>query len=267
VDIDAYLARIGVARPARPTPGALRELQVGHLLSVPFENLDIVLGRPISLELEAIYAKVVMRRRGGYCYELNGLFAWLLEALGFTVTRLSARTVDGSEGEVGPEFDHLVLRVDLDVPWLVDVGFGDTFRTPMRLMSGSPQVDALGAAYRMEALGDDWSLRERIDRADEAFEALEALQPGQPWRTQFQFSLRPHDLADFEPMSRWQETQSPYFTQHRIVTIATLDGRRTLMDDRFIEHRAGTRTERSVDEGEVEALLRDSFGIDLGVGL
>jgi N-hydroxyarylamine O-acetyltransferase len=265
VDIDAYLARIGAARPPGPTADALRELQLAHLLSVPFENLDIVLGRPISLELESIYAKVVMRRRGGYCYELNGLFAWLLEALGFTVTRLSAQTVDGFEGEVGPEFDHLVLRVDLEVPWLVDVGFGDTFRTPMRLASGNDQVDALGRAYRLEAHDDEWSLRERIDPADEAFEAIEALQPGRPWRTQFRFSLLPHDLADFGPMSRWQETQSPYFTQHRIVTIATLDGRRTLVDDSFVEHRAGMRTEQSVDESEIAGLLRGSFGMDLAL--
>ena len=178
---------------------------------------------------------------------------------------MSARTVDGFDEEVGPEFDHLVLRVDLDEPWLVDVGFGDTFRTPMRMAAGTDQVDALGRAYRLEKDGDDWGLRERIERGDEAYEAIEALQPGRPWRTQFRFTLRPHDLADFAPMSRWQETQSPHFTQHRIVTIATADGRRTLMDDRYIVHEAGTRTERPVDDGEVAALLRDAFGIDFGV--
>ena len=146
----------------------------------------------------------------------------------------------------------------------MDVGFGDTFRTPVRLAADLDQVDSLGRAYRLERDGDEWSLRERIERGDEAFEAIEARQPGRPWRTQFRFTLDPHELADFEPMSRWQETQSPYFTQHRITTIATPEGRRTLMDVRYIEHAAGARSERLVGEGEVASLLRDAFGIDLG---
>lgn len=263
MEIDAYLARIGADRPAEPSADALRDLQVAHLLSVPFENLDIVLGRPISLDLESVFEKVVARRRGGYCYELNGLFAWLLEALGFSVRRLSARTVAGFDGEVGPEFDHLVLLVGLDEPWLVDVGFGDTFRTPIRLAPGRDQVDPLGRAYRIEVEGGDWCLRERIDPDDEAFEVIEALRPGQPWRTQFRFTLRPHALADFAAMSRWQETESPYFTQHRIATLATQDGRSTLMDDRYLVHVAGVRTERKIDDDEVSTILRDAFGIDL----
>jgi N-hydroxyarylamine O-acetyltransferase len=264
VDVDTYLARIGAPRPTTPTAAALCDLQVAHLLRVPFENLDILAGTTISLDLEAIYEKVVVRRRGGFCYELNGLFAWLLEGLGYPVTRLSARTVDGFEDEIGPEYDHLVLRVDLEQSWLVDCGFGDTFRTPMRLMPDLDQVDPLGRAYRLELDGDDWCLRERLAPDDEAFGAIEARQPGRPWRTQFRFTLDPHELADFAAMCRWQETESPYFTQHRIATVATPDGRRTLRDDRFIVHRAGSRTERTVDEDEVPAILRDEFGIDLG---
>ncbi len=108
---------------------------------MPFENLDIVARTPISLDLEAIHEKVVTRRRGGFCYELNGLFAWLLEQLGYDVTRLSARTVEGIDGELGPEFDHLVLQVDLAEPWLADVGFGDTFRTPLPLAAERDHVD------------------------------------------------------------------------------------------------------------------------------
>jgi N-hydroxyarylamine O-acetyltransferase len=264
LDVDAYLARIDARRPAEPTADSLRELQVAHLLSVPFENLDIVRRTPISIDLEAIYEKVVTRQRGGFCYELNGLFAWLLEQLGYDVTRLSARTVEGIDGEVGPEFDHLVLRVDLAEPWLADVGFGDTFRAPLALVAGRDQVDPLGRSYRLEVDGDDWALLERIEPDDEAFAAIEALQAGRPWRTQFRFTLVPHDLGDFAAMCRWQETESPHFTQHRIVTVATPGGRRTLMDDRHIEHREGLRTERRIDEAEVPGLLREAFGIDLG---
>src|SRR3989304_5122383 len=135
MDPNTYLARIGAVRPLAPTAEALSSLQVAHVLHVPFEILDIVIRRSISLELPAIYDKIVTRRRGGFCYELNGLFGWLLGARGYRLTMLSARTVD-EDGALGPEFDHLVLRVDLDEPWLVDIGFGGTFREPLRLCRG-----------------------------------------------------------------------------------------------------------------------------------
>src|SRR5262245_25561295 len=120
-----YLERLAAPRPAAADEAALRALHRTHLLAVPFENLDLHLRRPLHLEPEALFQKVVRERRGGFCYELNGLFGWLLEALGFQVTRLSAR-VYSSAGVLGPEFDHLALRVDLgDRPFLCDVGFGE----------------------------------------------------------------------------------------------------------------------------------------------
>src|SRR5512145_1406842 len=109
MDVDSYLARIGYAGPLRTEPQVLRDLHRAHMHSVPFENLDIHLGRRIELGLEPIYDKIVRRRRGGFCYELNGLFAWLLERLGFELQRHSAR-VFGAAG-LGPEFDHLTLQV------------------------------------------------------------------------------------------------------------------------------------------------------------
>lgn len=251
MDVDAFLARIGAERPIAPTADALRRLQVAHLLAVPFENLDIGLGRLISLELAAIFAKVVERHRGGFCYELNGLFGWLLGELGYRVTFLSARTAD-EDGTVGPEFDHLVLRVDLDEPWLADVGFGDTFREPLRLGEGE-QRDSLGRAYRLEREGDDWILRERRS-LDE------------PWTAQYRFTLVPRQLADFVPMCRWQETEAPYFTGHRVCSRSRPDGRVTLYDDRLIVHASGQRTERAVDEREVPELLRELFGVTLDPG-
>src|SRR3989337_113684 len=113
MDPNTCLARIGAVRPLAPSAEALSSLQVAHGLHVPFEILDIVIGRSISLELPAIFDKIVSRRRGGFCYELNGLFAWLLRELGFDVTLLSAR-VAGGDGGFGPEFDHLILLVQLD---------------------------------------------------------------------------------------------------------------------------------------------------------
>jgi arylamine N-acetyltransferase len=109
------------------------------MLAVPFENLDISLGRKIICDESRFLHKIVNERRGGFCYEMNGAFAELLRALGFKVTLLSAR-VSGGDGSEGPEFDHLALRVDLDQPWLADVGFGDSFVEPLLLEPGLEQA-------------------------------------------------------------------------------------------------------------------------------
>src|SRR6266700_2545218 len=133
LDVSSYLARIDYTGPTTPTSHTLRAIHQAHLLAVPFENLDIALGRKIVLNEETILHKVVDRRRGGFCYELNGALAALLGALGFQTTLLSARVAKDAGGE-GPEFDHLTLRVDLEQqPWLADVGFGASFLCPLRL--------------------------------------------------------------------------------------------------------------------------------------
>ena len=121
-DAAAYLDRIGARAPERPDLPSLRRLMRSHLASVPFENLSIHLGEVIRLSDEALLGKIVDRRRGGFCYELNGAFAWLLRDLGYRVTMLGARVYGG--GQLGPPYDHMTLVVDLDEPWLVDVGFG-----------------------------------------------------------------------------------------------------------------------------------------------
>jgi N-hydroxyarylamine O-acetyltransferase len=234
---EAYLARLGLAAP----PATLAELQVAHLLAVPFENLDIDAGLGVSMEPDAVWDKIVRRRRGGFCYELNGLFARLLEALGYTVTLLSAQVLH-SDGRESHEYDHLALRVDLEEPWLVDVGYGDCFREPMPLRPDSEFVDSLGRSYRLTVDGDVWELGD-----DEP---------------QYRFTLTPRAYAEFEPMCRWQQTESPWFTGHRMCTIATPDGRITLLDDKLIIHAGGERTEREIDESEVPELLSTLFGID-----
>jgi N-hydroxyarylamine O-acetyltransferase len=250
MDVAAYLVRIGATRAPRPSAEALAALQVAHLMAVPFETLDIGLRRPISLAPQDIFEKIVAQRRGGFCYELNGLFAQLLGALGYRVTMLSARTVD-EDGAQGPEFDHLVLRVDLDEPSLVDVGFGDTFREPLRLIADEEQADSLGRVHRLDVEGDDWILLER--RGADG-----------PWLPQYRFTLEPRTFDEFEPMCRWQQTEARYFTEHRLCSVGTPDGRITLYDDRLIVHAGGTRTETQVEESDIGALLRDRFGVDLG---
>ncbi len=111
-------------------------------MTVPFENLSIHLGEPIDLDGDALFDKVVTRRRGGFCYELNGAFAQLLSALGFPVTLRAARVF--ADGVPNPPCDHLVLQVDAPGPWLVDVGFGDHSLRPLRRGDGGKQPDAAG---------------------------------------------------------------------------------------------------------------------------
>src|SRR5882724_471677 len=135
MNVSAYLHRIGYSGPHTPTLGTLRQIHRAHLETVPFENLDISLGLPIVLDQDAFVHKIVEENRGGFCYELNGALAALLREMGFRVTLLSARAPK-KDGSPGPEFDHLTLRVDLDQPWLVDVGFGECFLEPSLLRTG-----------------------------------------------------------------------------------------------------------------------------------
>src|SRR3989440_10034587 len=143
MDIQAYLQRIDYTGPLVPSAKTLRLLQVAHLRTVPFENLSIHSGEPIVLDDDALFEKIVSRRRGGFCYELNGLFAALLRALGFDVVLLSAGVAHAGGG-FGPEFDHLLLVVDLQEHWLADVGFGDSFLEPVRLVTGEQVQDGRG---------------------------------------------------------------------------------------------------------------------------
>jgi N-hydroxyarylamine O-acetyltransferase len=249
VDAGAYLDRIGALEPAEPTLDALAELALAQLYNVPFENLDIAGGRRLSVDLEALYDKIVTRRRGGFCYELNGLFAWLLRELGYRVTLLAAQVPEPRDG--GPRHDraHLVLLVELDGRWLVDVGWGEAYRRPLALRAGNEHADPHLGTYRLEQQGGRWQVRE--------------WQADAPPRVAYRFDLTPHELGDFGEACRWQETESPFFTRHRFCSIATPGGRTTLIDDRLIVSAAGRRTEREVAPDELPGLLAEHFGVVL----
>lgn len=146
IDVERCLKRIGYSGPTEPTLYTLRALQMAFLRKVPFENLDIHLGRQIRLSSESIYDKIVLRRRGGFCYECNILFFDLLKGLNFQVEYLSARMVKGSA--VGPEYDHMVLLVTLEHDYLADVGNGQSCREPLRI-DGANRATSEGYAYRV----------------------------------------------------------------------------------------------------------------------
>jgi N-hydroxyarylamine O-acetyltransferase len=218
------------------------------LLSVPFENLDIHMGRPIILDQRLFYKKIVDEHRGGYCYELNGCFAWLLTKLGFRVAMLSAR-VAMNNGVFSPEFDHMTLLVRLGACWLADVGFGDSFTEPKRIDEIDGQKD--GRFYYKITPANGRMLVSRRSEKDVS------------WTPQYAFTLRARRLADFAARNRYQQT-SPHshFTKGRLISKLTTTGRATLTDRNLILTRSGKRVERSVkNQAEFDRLLAKYFGL------
>jgi N-hydroxyarylamine O-acetyltransferase len=250
MDTKDYLKRIGYLGPARPNVNVLRRLHRRHLLSIPFENLDIHLHRPIILNEAALYDKIIKHHRGGFCYELNGSFASLLKKLGFKASMLSAR-VARRGGGFSPDFDHMTLLVHLKEPWLADVGFGDSFTEPKRLNMSHPQADH-GKDYRFTRK-DGWILLSRRTKGHRI------------WEPQYKFGLTPRSMEDFIPRCRWQQT-SPvsHFKKGRLCTRLTSNGRLTVTDTKFIVTRGNEKIERPLKSPEeFSVLLRRQFGIDL----
>ena len=248
MDVQAYLARIGFSGSTAPSPDTLRRLQLAHLYTVPFENLDISLGREITCDEARFVHKIVNLRRGGFCYELNGAFAALLRELGFRVTLLSGR-VAREDGSASPDFDHLALRVDLDEPWLADVGFGDSFLEPLRLKE--IEQEQCSGRFRIVPVGDVMMVQRQL--AD------------QPWKSQYQFVLKSHQLTDFEARCQFQQTSpDSHFTRQRVCTLPTENGRITLSDLKLIETTRQGRGERMLqNEDEWRAALLEYFGVRL----
>jgi N-hydroxyarylamine O-acetyltransferase len=243
----AYLNRIGVTAPAGSDAAGLRTLHRAHQQAVPFENLSIHLAEPISLDERDLIDKVVRRRRGGFCYELNGAFALLLEALGAQVSRVAAR-VYGEDG-LGPPFDHLALVVragDGSGPWLADVGFGSHSDYPLLLDARDDQDDPAG----------------RFRLADAGAGDIDVLRDGAP---QYRIETRERSLADCIPTCWWQQTSpASYFTQSTICSRLTPGGRVSISGRMLIQTQGATRTEQRLETDDLLlAAYRDHFGIVL----
>ncbi|MEU1260858.1 arylamine N-acetyltransferase [Streptomyces cellulosae] len=260
---DAYLRRLGVERPARPTPDALRELHLRHLRTVPFENLSVHLGEEIVLDEKRLVDKVVKAGRGGFCYELNGAFGALLTALGFDVTLLAAR-VYGDGGRLGIPYDHLALRVRTEDggDWLADVGFGAHFHLPLAFGEREEQRDPAGV-FRIAGAEPDAAGVRGGHHAEDAAD-LDVLRDGRPV---YRLETRPRVLADFTAGAWWHRT-SPHshFTRSLVCSRVTDDGGRITLGGRRLTLTApdGTRRERDAgSDAEVLSIYRDEFGITL----
>jgi N-hydroxyarylamine O-acetyltransferase len=242
-----YFERLGVTAQPALDAQALAELHRAHLMALPFENLSIHLGEPISLDENDLLGKLLSRRRGGFCYELNGAFALLLESLGATVTRLAAR-VHGADG-LGPPLDHLALAVrpaDGSGPWLADVGFGSHSMFPLLLDSRQVQHDPSGDFLLVDTAGGD----------------IDVLRYGE-----LQYRVETHErvLADFVPTCWYQQTSpESHFTRNVVCSRLTADGRISLSGRTLIRTSAGERTEEQLPSDEaVLAAYREHFGIVL----
>ncbi|MFZ0548991.1 MAG: arylamine N-acetyltransferase [Candidatus Promineifilaceae bacterium] len=249
MDINAYLERINYYGSLTPSIQTLQALQKAHLRTAPFENLSIHWDEPIVLEDDSLFDKVVNRRRGGFCYELNGLFSALLRALGFDVVMLSAK-VARDRGEYTADFAHMTLMVTLEERWLVDVGFGDSFRLPLRIDDPNEQPQD-GASYK-------------ITPDDEAYILWECKLGGQ-WQRQYRFRPTPYQYPDFLEMCHYQQySPDSRFRQGRVCSMATADGRITLSEMKFITTWLdGRRREQPLEN---EAAFLDVLSKKFGIG-
>jgi len=249
MNFDRYLDRIGLDRSGLSVDTkSLRLLQRSHLLSVPFENLDIHWKRPIVLDVGRFYQKIVEEHRGGFCYELNGLFNELLKGLGFQTRLISARVFNGSAH--GPEFDHAAVIVTMgDEEYLADVGFGDFAAEPLRFVLDVERTDPTGM----------FVIR-RFD--DEYFEV--AKRGGGEWRSEYIFKDTARELSEFAEMCDFQQySPDSHFTKGKLCSIMTADGRKTLTDSKFILTTTGEKEERPIgDESEFYYLSNDEFGLE-----
>lgn len=247
--LENYFDRIGIRNVKPPSLEFLEELQNKHLLSIPFEDLDIPNRDRIILDLDRIYGKIIPTRRGGFCYELNGLFHWLLTQLGFKVDILSARVFNHERQELGEEFDHLTLLVHLEKIYLVDVGFGDSFRKPIELPDG--EVTDVSGQYKIF-----WNGNNSFDlRRNETEE----------WKLQNRFTTVPRNFSDFKDACDFQQdSPTSHFRNTMKCSIATPTGRITLSNTSLTITENGIKTKTELNgEEEFYILLKKYFQIEL----
>lgn len=253
--LDAWLARLGIAAPPSPTLEALNTVLAANLASIPFENVDPLLRRPVRIELDAVFDKLVTQRRGGYCFELNTLLAAALTALGFIVTPLAARVRWGVPETVPTMTSHMLLRVEVaHQSYLADVGFGGP--TPFRAMPLSAPMDD-SFPYRLassppEAAGSAFHSYDMEARGDAG------------WIKLYRFDLTPQPWIDYVPRNWYVSTHPDSVFLHRLMAARTDAGTRVTLANGELAERApdGTvRRQRLETPEAVVQILSERFGV------
>ncbi|XP_063788574.1 arylamine N-acetyltransferase, pineal gland isozyme NAT-3-like [Pseudophryne corroboree] len=259
MDLNLYLQRIGITelKPDFSTPSlsALRELHRRHLFSVPFESLSMHIGEKIILDTLWIYQKIVLRKRGGFCFENNGLFLWVLQELGYQPLVLSAKAMNPFTCVFGPPFDHMILSVELEGRrWLCDVGFGDGILDPFPVEAGWEEEQDSGV-FRVRVEAGEWHLERKEDNDQ--------------WRSLYKFTLEERRFEDFREMGDFLQT-SPrsLFVCKSLCSLKLPDGRltyigRKLISTEYIKGGGSVKTTEELSDEEIPDLLREKFGIVL----
>lgn len=249
MNIEQYLRRIEFYDTPTVTEELLHQLHEYHILHVPFEDLNIHYNKPIEIDIPTLFNKIVLQRRGGFCYELNTLFSTLLQEIGFTTTIIAAQ-VFNQEGQLGPPFDHLCILISLDSKrWLADVGFGDLFMKPIVIQANTIQFDARNY-FKIEAFNKEKLL-------------LLMSYDGVHFEKKYVFSLEEQSLDHFKPQCYIkQHDPNSHFVKNKICTKATADGRITILNDKFIITKNKEKTELFIEnENHLLQILKSSFGI------
>lgn len=247
MNLSAYLQRIGFTGEPCPDLATLRSVHRLHLEAIPYENLDVQLQRPVGFDLNAHFDKLVASRRGGWCYEMNGLMGWALEQIGFRVTRLAGAVVRATAGDASIG-SHLALCVHLDRPYLADVGFGDGVIEPTPIVEG---------AFRQ-----DW-FDFRVERLDETWWRFHNQPHGGAPTFDFQLSEAP--AARLEERCRWLQTAPESGFVQNAVCQRYVDSELRILRGRVLKIvRDGAIEQRTVDSAlDYERTLADAFGIEL----
>ena len=254
-DLDAYLARIGHAGPRAPTLAVLSALCSAHPAAIPFENIDPLLGRPPSLRIVDVQAKLVGAQRGGYCFEHNALLRQALLALGFGVTSLAARVVWMAPPDLPlrPR-THMLLMVEAEGERrIVDGGFGGhLINVPLRLEAERVQGSAVSHMRLMQAV-DVLTLESRLPEG---------------WAPLYRFTLEPHLPADYEPLNWFTATHPASIFRHNLLMERLMPATRAnLLNDRLTLRRAGEapRVQRIATADEFGQVMSEVFGLQLPV--
>ncbi len=249
-DREKYLQRIKYSGGLEPNLDLLKKLQKTHLLHVPFENLDIHYTSPIELDIERIYDKIVLNNRGGFCYELNGLFYELLLSLGYKAKRISARVFEKT-GNFGPEYDHFTIIVQIgNVEYLTDVGFGEFIFEPLQLQVHQIQEDVRGSFL--------------IDQYNEEYLRVSKFENGE-WIPAFIFKNEGRAFTEFKTMCKYhQSNPNSHFVKKRLISIPNENGRVTISGN-ILKVKEGFRVMEEVleNENEFEKALWEKFRIRL----
>lgn len=251
-NLDAWLGRIGYTGLREPTLLVLRGIVAAHTATIPFENIDVLLGRTPKLDLDSLQRKIVAQGRGGYCFEQNTLLLGGLTALGFAATGLLARVIRGMPADASGPATHMTLRVDLvEGPFLADVGFGNQTPTAPLAMRPMEEQETPHEAMRLWPVGDELTLQARL---------------GDDWQNVYRLSPHPRLPVDFEVANWFTATHpaSPFVSNLIVARPAPGRVRNTLFNGRLTARQGGEVVERlTLDDAAFSDALKVHFGLDL----